>query len=668
MFLLTLGLFLQLPTAGHDSLRAAMLAAEDGRARTPAQLATLTGALTHGDTVIQRLAVRALGRLERPELLDWVATRLSGTVATVRLEAANALAQSVYRGDGGPALALLRSRAAAETSPVVRGGVLAAIGRLRLVPGSASAREAELILGDGLAADGAHLTGALRGAWDFYRRQGRNPVAPPAMVAHLRRRALDPTPPPARRLALMSLLILARADSAVLESGLRAPDEQLRRVAAGGLRSAAEVSGRLGLIQVALTDRSALVRIEAVRAWTAHGRIAQGCEPLVAATRDTVIAVQLLAIEGLGAGCGAVRAPVDLLDAIASEALGEDRWHRPVRALQALAQADTARAAIRLGGFARSPIWWVRAHTAAVALRLRNVPMLHLLLADSADNVRTAALAALIALEGRGADSVAVRQLERDDYQLVLIAAVSLRNVDIGPTGYAAAHLALQRITAERTETSRDTRLALLDILERDSGAGGVPALRTLLEDFDPAVAERAAALLRLRSDSTALAAPRPLPEPPLPTPADLREMREAVIVLRGGGRLVVKLHPEDAPASVARFVAMARAGWFAGLTLHRVVPNFVVQGGSPGANEYAGGADFSRDEVGGSHVRGSIGISTRGRDTGDGQLFINLVDNLNLDHEYTVIGEMTGSLELLESIREGAVIERIEVPGKRGA
>jgi len=135
------------------------------------------------------------------------------------------------------------------------------------------------------------------------------------------------------------------------------------------------------------------------------------------------------------------------------------------------------------------------------------------------------------------------------------------------------------------------------------------------------------------------------------------------VLVMADGARLVIALRPLDAPGSVARFVAMAESGWFNGITLHRVVPNFVLQGGSPGANEYVGGADFSPDEVGGRHRRGTVGISTRGRDTGDGQIFINLVDNLNLDHEYTVIGELVGDLRVIDGIREGATILRVEFP-----
>ena len=92
-------------------------------------------------------------------------------------------------------------------------------------------------------------------------------------------------------------------------------------------------------------------------------------------------------------------------------------------------------------------------------------------------------------------------------------------------------------------------------------------------------------------------------------------------------------------------------------------MPNFVLQGGSPGANEYVGAPEFSRDEVGGSHRRGTVGISTRGRDTGDGQIFINLVDNLRLDHEYTVIGQIISGWDVMDRILEGAVMASVEIP-----
>ena len=90
---------------------------------------------------------------------------------------------------------------------------------------------------------------------------------------------------------------------------------------------------------------------------------------------------------------------------------------------------------------------------------------------------------------------------------------------------------------------------------------------------------------------------------------------------------------------------------------------NFVIQGGSPGANEYAGDALYMRDEVG-IHRRGTVGISTRGRDTGDAQIFVNLVDSPRLDHQYTVFGTVVSGMDVVDGVLEGDVIERIEVVG----
>ncbi len=71
------------------------------------------------------------------------------------------------------------------------------------------------------------------------------------------------------------------------------------------------------------------------------------------------------------------------------------------------------------------------------------------------------------------------------------------------------------------------------------------------------------------------------------------------------------------------------------------------------------------RDEVSARpHLRGTAGVSSRGRDTGDAQLFLNLVDNPVLDHEYTVFGEVVDGLDVMDHIMEGDVIARVEVLG----
>ena len=129
------------------------------------------------------------------------------------------------------------------------------------------------------------------------------------------------------------------------------------------------------------------------------------------------------------------------------------------------------------------------------------------------------------------------------------------------------------------------------------------------------------------------------------------------------GGAIYLELLVHDAPVTVGRFSELARAGYYDGLTFHRVVPNFVIQGGSPGANEYAGVARYMRDEVGVEpHTRGAVGISTRGPDTGDAQIFIDLVDVPRLDHAYTVFARVVSGLDLVERVLEGATIRSVSV------
>jgi cyclophilin family peptidyl-prolyl cis-trans isomerase len=151
---------------------------------------------------------------------------------------------------------------------------------------------------------------------------------------------------------------------------------------------------------------------------------------------------------------------------------------------------------------------------------------------------------------------------------------------------------------------------------------------------------------------------------PPVPVkpvgPVTARRIR---ITMQRGGTFELALFPDEAPATIARVAALAKKGYYNGLTFHRVVPNFVLQGGSPGANEYMGDGPFMRDELGlRSHARGTLGISTRGRDTGDAQLFINLLDNVRLDHNFTVFAEITAGLDVVDGILEGDVIERVDV------
>ena len=208
----------------------------------------------------------------------------------------------------------------------------------------------------------------------------------------------------------------------------------------------------------------------------------------------------------------------------------------------------------------------------------------------------------------------------------------------------------------------RDPRLALVERID-ELDPQRVATLRPYLRDFDEAIATRVATLLKARApgDPAIVAAPQPLPHAAVPTWEAVQQLESTTVTLTIAGHrpLVLRLFAANAPTAVARFVAQVRAGEWNGRTFHRVEPGFVVQGGSPAANEYAGAAAFARDEFSSlSHVRGTIGISTRGADTGDGQIFINLVDNARLDFGFTLIGSIGGDLAVIDDLLEGAVIE----------
>jgi peptidyl-prolyl cis-trans isomerase B (cyclophilin B) len=145
----------------------------------------------------------------------------------------------------------------------------------------------------------------------------------------------------------------------------------------------------------------------------------------------------------------------------------------------------------------------------------------------------------------------------------------------------------------------------------------------------------------------------------------DLRRLASprARVTIQNVGTFDLALFTTQAPATVLRFAHLAESGYYNGLTFHRIVQNFVIQGGSPGANEYIGDAAFMRDELGSwPHVRGAVGISTRGRDTGDAQIFVDLVDNPRLDHDYTVFAQVLNGIDVVDRILEGDVIEKIEI------
>lgn len=291
------------------------------------------------------------------------------------------------------------------------------------------------------------------------------------------------------------------------------------------------------------------------------------------------------------------------------------------------------------------------------------------LAANGDDNVRAAAITALRRETNHVHDAVFISALRAHGYQVVLAAANALKDSRNGAQATPALLASLGRLTAERRENSRDERVAILARLAEFAPASDSTQLRPYTADFDTTIASGAAALLTTWTGTAVAAHARPLPIRPEPLARIFRtrgmQLRISMAPASGGGTILIDLFTAEAPATIARVTRLARAHYYDGLSFHRYVPNFVIQGGSPGANEQVGDGPFMRDELGGhSHLRGTVGISTRGHDTGDAQFFINLVDNRRLDHDYTVFGEVVSGMDVVDRVRAGDVMARVEVLG----
>jgi cyclophilin family peptidyl-prolyl cis-trans isomerase/HEAT repeat protein len=675
--------------AGAQTLDPRMLAAEDARVTLAAEIAPLVAGLHSTDPRVVLQAVRALGRFERPALITQILPVATHVKPDVRAEALNALGQSlaaIPRAADDPAslppeVAAVRATLAAhirtDPHPYVTGVAAETLGRLPYRT-AASVAEAGVqiasLLPPGQSASpmtaGAEplvrvvhpeaVTGAVKGLETLVRVYQKLQPPSPDILARLRSAATLGSDPSdgdfayIRRVAWLALNAAAAADAALVEHGLDDPDAQVRRLAVLSVATATDIEPhRPALLARALRDHSFTVRYDAVRTYSRTLQ-AENCAPVLAAADDENAHVALAAIDALGNGCADA---VPKLARIADELPnpnepgtrnlehepgtgnlepGTAGWHRAAHAIVALSRVAHDQATPRLARFAEHPTWQVRMYAAQAAEALVAVARLERLAADPNDNVREAAVRGLMKVRGHDADAIYIEQLARRDYQLVMTAATALKG-----TTQAAALPALTnaftRITAEARDTSRDARVALV---ERIRELGGVAAAAKL-EGGTPVTQTPKVALK------------------PVGVPA-VRRMR---ITMRRGGSFDLRLFPDEAPATIARVVALARKGYYNGLTFHRVVPNFVLQGGSPGANEYMGDGPFMRDELGlRTHARGTLGISTRGRDTGDAQIFVNLLDNPRLDHNFTVFAEITAGMEVVDAVLEGDVIERVDV------
>ena len=677
------------PATGAASDLQSILAIEDDRAATASDLDVLLAA-TRGPLATS--AIRALGRLERRDVIGGILPLLAGEntrgaaatalVVALRGRALDGLPAGQQEREALDALLAAGDLELARREPSALADICRALGKIPY-PDAGSFTDAEAFLRRVLEKpfplqnDGPHAYAA-RGLEALQRLNRKLGSLSDETVERLesKARTVDPKRSMQQRNALAALIAAQRVDDDTLRVALKATDEEARRygaLALAGSGSPIADEPRVAYIRELLSDTSPMVRLEALRAWTRRGVAAHGCQPLLDALRDRSLHVVLAAIDALGDLC---RDDESITVVVTSEARTpppQGSWHREAHAFVALAKRDRERASMGLLTFAAHNTWQVRMYAARAAAILEDADVLARLAADPDDNVAETALPPLRRLKGSESDAAFIAALNRRTraalkaanaparpYQVIRAAAIALEKAT--PTRPLADALAgaLERISAERCETSRDARLALIERLAELGSAAQAGVLQPLLTDVDPRVGEEAAQLLtQWTGRAVRVETPRTR-SASIPTEKEIASRVRVVIEMENGGR--VEMAPlSSTPLTRQRILAAVRAGYYDNLTFHRVVPNFVIQGGSPGASEYCGDCPFMRDEPGEMHRRGTVGISTRGRDTGDAQIFINLVDNARLDYDYTAFAVVCSGMDVVDAIREGDRIVRAQ-------
>lgn len=669
------------------------------------------------DPVVRAMAVRALGRQEDAGRLAQVGEMLDDPDPAVRMAAAAALAQSAPslaplppsvrpadaqepvellaqppdeqaasgtdsdRDDAAtmlpPAavLPLLAARIGQETDPGVVGALATNLGRLpfataehRAARGAALAAAWQRLVELAADRDTHALAGLARGIETFARSAGPEDVVARELV-EIARSLLetggepsgDPASARVRRLAAAALTHAGELAGKDLAGLLEDADWGVRRQAM--IAAARQGAAGGGVISAGLGDPDARVRVEALRAHGERESRGEGCLAILQALDDSDPDVVATALDLVAGACQSYRGPaLTNLEGVLDGRDGD--WRSRARALFALAGIAPDEAGDHIRRFAGDGNPFVRAWAARAAERAGEAEALRGLAGDEDPNVREAALQGLGEVVGGDGRDAYLAALASDDPQLVMTASRLLSSHAAEETPVSALLASLARFTTAHRETERDVRVALL-VAIGEVGGFSAGDLTPYLADFDNVVRNLAATQLFESTGTVHETTGTALPRTPPPGAARIATLVGAQVILHMAdlGAIVIRLRPDLAATNADRFARLAREGYFDGLTFHRVVPNFVIQGGSPHANEYMGDGPYSRDEISDHpHWRGTVGLSTRGRDTGDAQIFINLVDNVRLDFNYTIYGEVVEGMEIVDAVQEGAVIERAEV------
>ena len=615
------------------------------------------------DRSVRRRAALAAGRIADPALVHTLVELMNDQEAEVRQMSAFAM------GLLGDRRALERLVAAlGETQPLVRARSAEALGRI------GDARTAPDLA--------RFVLGALPSGVTLLTVRGDDPASPADPWIELRLGLLALARLKDVRAAESVLLVSGRprfdwwaatyAAASMESAGLRpalvasaaSSDPLCRALGARGLGTLRD-AGAVDLLATLARDRDEGVAVSAIRALATIGD-ARGTAAVAAGLASASTAVQREALRALAT------LPPDrsLRSRVVSLVGHKEGWIRAA-ALAALAHCDREEFALVLSGLDPDADWSVRAGLARALGEVgdeASVGLLFSRLQDEDARVVPAVLGALRRARGNDAVDTLRRHLDHGDFAVRAAAAENL--TALGTAGLSPALAAAYRRSLP--DLDLDARLALVAALAaQKDGEARAPLREAAGGDPARVVRERAAAALGSLGETPPAVGPGPsrppldyrlamLPYDPVPG-APLFTPRAFLHTRRG----VVEIHLDvvETPLTTASFVDLARRGFYNGLTFHRVEPDFVVQGGCPRGDGNGGPGYTLRCEIGQRfYGRGAVGMARSGKDTGGSQFFITLSPQPRLDGSYTLFGRVASGMEVVDRIRPGDVIERVEV------
>ncbi len=166
--------------------------------------------------------------------------------------------------------------------------------------------------------------------------------------------------------------------------------------------------------------------------------------------------------------------------------------------------------------------------------------------------------------------------------------------------------------------------------------------------------------------------APEPAPKPkprtyPSPPPMTIDTGKQYIATIETEkGNLVLELFAKDVPVTVNNFVFLAREGFYDGSTFHRVIPDFMAQGGDPtGTGRGSPGYTFQDEFSQHTHVTGALSMANAGPNTNGSQFFITYTPQHALDGKHSVFGQLIAGMDVLKKIKTGNKIIRITIEEK---